>query len=164
MSESFQVRVDGLRFDAAHFATFGGACEPLHGHSYAVAATVEGPLSSESWVIDFVALKSVLGGICQELEHRFLLQRESRLLAIEEDEAVWRVKTPAGVDYVLPKADVVALPIDNTTAERLAQWFGSRLWQALAGLGGTTVSAVTVEVSEGPGQMASHRREGLPLE
>jgi 6-pyruvoyltetrahydropterin/6-carboxytetrahydropterin synthase len=163
MSETFQVRVEGMRFDAAHFATFGGDCEPLHGHSYAVSAQVEGSLDADSWVVDFREVKSLLRGICDALDHRFLLQRDSHLLTIEDEDIAWRVETPGGRGYVMPKSDVVALPVDNSTAERLSQWIGGQLWEALRARN-AGVTAVVIEVSEGPNQSASFRQERLPLQ
>jgi 6-pyruvoyltetrahydropterin/6-carboxytetrahydropterin synthase len=163
MSESFQVRVEGIQFDAAHFATYGGHCEPLHGHSYAVAAQIDGELSADSWVIDFQKVKAILREICREVDHRFMLQTQGRILKIEANDATWHILTPSGIEYAFPKADVVALPVDNTTAERLAQWFSGRLWEAIMAREGTSISAVSVEVWEGPGQSGSHRRERLPL-
>ena len=164
MSRLFQVRVEGVQFAAAHFATFGGACEPLHGHSYEVAAEVDGTLVEDAWVVDFTELKAILRELCDELDHRFLLQRESAILKIESQPGEWRVTTPADRVYVLPALDVVALPVDNTTAERLAQWLCGKLWQTMNGRGAKNVQAVTVEVWEGPGQRASHRQERLPVE
>lgn len=162
MAETFRVRVEGLRFAAGHFATYGGECEPLHGHDYEVAAAVEGGLDANSWVVDFGALKALLRGLCAQLDHRFLLQGESRLLTIEETEAAWKVRTPAGADYILPRQDVLLLDVDNTTAERLAEWLSGKLWQSLLERGAENVRSVTVEVWEGPGQLASHRREAGP--
>jgi 6-pyruvoyltetrahydropterin/6-carboxytetrahydropterin synthase len=91
-----------------------------------------------------------------------MLQAESRVLSIECTDTAWKVRTPDEVGYVLPKSDVIALPIDNTTAERLAEWFGGRLWRWLEGRGASNVQALTVEVWEGPGQRGSHRVERLP--
>ena len=159
----FQVRVEGAQFAAAHFATFGGKCEPLHGHSYTVAAELEGSLSGDAWVFDFVELKSILRALCDELDHRFLLQNESRLLQIEARAGGWQIGTPDGAQYTLPAADVVALPLDNTTAERIAEWLGGRLAAAVAERGDANLTAVAVEVSEGPGQLARHRQRSLPL-
>jgi 6-pyruvoyltetrahydropterin/6-carboxytetrahydropterin synthase len=66
----------------------------------------------------------------------------------------------------LPKADVVALPIDNSTAERLAEWFAGRLGEELGAslsgrqaAGATNVTAITVGVEEAPGQAAWYRRQ-----
>ncbi len=164
MGERFRVRVDGVRFAAAHFATFAGGCEPLHGHSYEVAAELEGTLTSDAWVVDFVELKSILRGVCQEIDHRFLLQRESAVLEIDQTTTAWKVRTPSGVGYVLPAQDVVALPVDNTTAERLAEWFCAQVWEALDDRKAANVAAVTIEVWEGPGQRASCTRSRLPIE
>ena len=155
----FQVRVENIHFDAGHFATYGGRCEPLHGHSYEVAAELDGTLSEDSWVVDFVELKSILRSISEEIDHRFLLQSQSRVLTIEARGEQWAVSTPEGNCYLLPTRDVVALPVDNTTAERLAQWFCDRLWQELRQRQAGNILAVGVEIWEGPGQRASHRQE-----
>ena len=162
MSDRFQVRVEGIRFAAGHFATYRGGCEPLHGHSYEVAVEARGTLAADAWVFDFTELKGIARSVCGELDHKFLLQRDSPVLAIVDGDANWKIRTPAGIGYVLPVSDVVALPIDNTTAERLAEWFGGRLWQWLGDRGASNLQALTVEVWEGPGQRGAHRVERLP--
>ena len=159
MSETFKVRVDGIKFDSAHFETFGGETEPLHGHSYFVAAEVEGQLNRDALVLDFGVLKTILRALCKELDHRFLLQKDSRHLEIEAADTSWKIKTPSGLGYVFPMQDVVALPLDNSSAERLSEWMGARLWQALEERGVNNLRAITLEVYEGPGQRASHRTE-----
>lgn len=161
---TFKVRVEGIGFVAAHFATFEGECEPLHGHNYAVAAELEGTLSEDAWVVDFNDVKSILRAFCDELDHRFLLQRRSRVLEIDSSDTAWKVRTPGRVGYVLPMTDVVALEIDNTTSERLAEWLSTRLWEALRERGASNVGSLTVEVWEGPDQRASYRSERLPQE
>jgi 6-pyruvoyltetrahydropterin/6-carboxytetrahydropterin synthase len=162
MSESFQVRVEKIYFDSAHFATYGGHCEPLHGHSYQVAAEVEGELTDDAWVVDFTRLKGLLRQICQEIDHKMLLQTKSRILKIETSAGFWHVETPDGRSYAFPLSDVADLPIDNTTAERLAEWFSGRVWEALSHRN-SRLRAATVEVWEGPGQRAAYRRSHLPV-
>jgi 6-pyruvoyltetrahydropterin/6-carboxytetrahydropterin synthase len=158
----WKVRVEGtdLRFSTAHFTTFEGQCEPLHGHNYAVTVEVEGELTEDSWVVDFAKLREMARRICDELDHRFLLQRQSRVLEIDEGANNWKVRFGER-GWVLPKADVVALPIDNSTAERLAEWFAGRLGEELRAClsgrqaaGAATVTAITVGVEEAPGQAA----------
>jgi 6-pyruvoyltetrahydropterin/6-carboxytetrahydropterin synthase len=141
-----------LRFAAAHLTTFEGQCEPLHGHNYEVIVEVEGDLTEDSWVIDFTKLKTLARALCEELDHRFILQRHSRVLEIDEEEAGWKVRFGERL-WVFPKSDVVALPIDNTTAERLAEWFAGRLKEALRAEGAANVSAITVGIEEAPGQV-----------
>ncbi len=140
-----------LRFAAAHFTTFEGQCEPLHGHNYEVIVEVEGDLTGDSWVIDFAKLKNLARALCDELDHKFILQRGSKALEIDEEEAKWKVRFGERL-WVFPESDVVALPIDNTTAERLAEWFAGRLKQALRAEGATNITAVTVGIEEAPGQ------------
>jgi 6-pyruvoyltetrahydropterin/6-carboxytetrahydropterin synthase len=154
----FSVRVEGIRFAAAHFATYGGECEPLHGHSYEVAAEVEGGLTDDSWVFDFSGLKKLLRDLCAELDHRFILQLESALLEVDRDAGYWKVRTPSGAGYVFPVTDVAALPIDNSTAERLAEHLCGRLWDSLTRDGRGRLESASVEVWEGPGQRARYER------
>ncbi len=161
---AFAVRVEGIRFSAAHFATYNGQCEPMHGHSYEVAAEVEGALSQDSWVVDFSELKAVLRELVSRLDHRFILQAESRELTIERAEGAWKVRTPAGAAYLLPASDVVALPIDNSTAERLAEHLTTSVFSALAERGYAGVDKVSLEVWEGPEQRASYSYARLPLQ
>ncbi len=151
MTHKITVERNTLRFAAAHFATFEGQCEPLHGHNYALIVEVEGELTDDSWVVDFGALKEIARSICKELDHKFLLQRDSRVLQIDEGMSNWKVRFQER-GWVFPKSDVLPLPVDNTTAERLAQYIGGRLRAALAERGATNVSAIRVGVEEQPGQ------------
>ena len=160
---AYQVRVEKVQFSAAHFATFSEKCERLHGHSYEVAAEVDGELTPDAWVFDFVRLKTMLRDICQELDHRFLLQAESKVLKIERGAGSWEIETPQGSCFRLPAGDVVALPLENTTAELLARWICGRLRAALQEERAGNVAAVSVDVWEGPGQRATYREKGLPL-
>jgi 6-pyruvoyltetrahydropterin/6-carboxytetrahydropterin synthase len=152
----YRVRVERgqLKFAAAHFATFEGKCEPLHGHNYAATIEVAGTLTEDSWVIDFSALKAIGRAICDEVDHKFLLQRDSRQLQIEEGMSNWKVRFLER-GFVFPKSDVVALPIDNTTAERLAEWFAGRVSAALRERGAGNVTSLSVTIEESPGQRSS---------
>ena len=145
------VERNKLKFAAAHFATFEGDCEPLHGHNYAVTIEVAGTLTDDAWVIDFSTLKSMGKALCDELDHKFLLQRDSRALQIDEGMSNWKVRFLER-GFVFPKSDVIALPIDNTTAERLAEWFAGRLRDGLRARGASNLTSLVVGVEEAPGQ------------
>ena len=48
-------------FDSAHFLTkYHGKCEHLHGHTYKLRVTVEGPVGEEGMVMDFKELKNLV--------------------------------------------------------------------------------------------------------
>jgi 6-pyruvoyltetrahydropterin/6-carboxytetrahydropterin synthase len=149
----YRVRVERnkLKFAAAHFATYDGKLEPLHGHNYAVTIEVTGDLTADAWVCDFSTLKNAGKALCDELDHKFLLQRDSRELQIDEGMSNWKVRFLER-GFVFPKADVMPLGIDNTTAERLAEWFIGRLRDDLVARGAKNLRTITVGVEEAPGQ------------
>ena len=160
MSVQRHVTVEGarLRFAAAHMATLGDDLEPLHGHNYAVRCRVDGDLTGDRWVIDFGVLKRVLREACEALDHRFLLQTRSSRLDATLDGDGWIVRFGAR-EYRFPAADVAALPIENTTAELLAEWLTDRVDEALRGGAHTNISRIAVDVEEMPGQTGGYRRD-----
>jgi 6-pyruvoyltetrahydropterin/6-carboxytetrahydropterin synthase len=159
---SFSVRVEGIKFAAAHFATFKGGCEPLHGHSYEVAAEVDGSLADDAWVLDFSELRAALRAVCEPLDHRFLLQAKTDKLRLEFSGAAWRIYGPADTAYLFPASNVVALPIDNSTAERVAEYICGELDARLASAKYGNIVRISVEVWEGPGQRGRFSRKRLP--
>lgn len=132
-------------------ATFQGDLEPLHGHNYDVSVDIEGELTEDGWVWDFGDLKRTTKAIADELDHRFLLQLHSDMVEIAEGESDWTVRFGER-RYVFPKTDVAPLPLENTTAERLAEWIATRLADELAKREGTRFRRMTVGVEEMPGQ------------
>lgn len=146
------VERNRLHFAAAHMATFRGTCEPLHGHNYMVIVEMEGDLTEDSWVWDFGELKRMTKAICDELDHKFLLQRSSTKLSIVERDDEWELSFPGRGRYVFPRADVAVLPVDNTTAERISEWFVGRLRAALEVAGATSMRRLMVGIEEMPGQ------------
>ena len=151
MTHRITIERNTLSFSAAHFTTFGGECEPLHGHNYAVFVELEGDLTSDSWVFDFVELKRITTVLCGELDHRFLLPTLSPALQISETESEYEVRF-GDRRYVMPRADVAALPMDNSTAERLAEWLAGRLADELRSRGAGNLRRITVGIEEAPGQ------------
>lgn len=151
--EQYRVRVtkDHLVFSAAHFITFNGnVCERLHGHNWRVAAEVAGPLDENYYVFDFIALRDALQAIVNELDHRMLLPTLHNTIKVDADREV--AVTFADRRWVFPREDCVLLPIENTTAEKLAAWIGGRLQQQIAAK--AAVSSLRIEVEENFGQWA----------
>lgn len=157
------VEKGNLRFDSAHFITFGGKCEHLHGHSYGLSVTLEGPLTADSYVFDFVELKKIVRAIRDTLDHRFLLPLHSQHLEITQDECSWELRFK-GRRYVFPVEDVVPLPLDNITAERLAEYVWTEIASRLRERDGDHLLMLTVGVEEAPGQTAfySEQLSGAP--
>jgi 6-pyruvoyl tetrahydropterin synthase/QueD family protein len=153
-----KVRVEGgnLRFSAAHFITFGGKCERLHGQNYGVEVEVEGTLNEDKLVFDFTILKRLTREICQRLNHRFLLPMHNPHLQLGELANEWEVLF-GEKRSVFPRADVVELPIDNSTADRLAEYICGELRAALVAYNTANLRFITVGVAEAPTQIAYYR-------
>jgi 6-pyruvoyltetrahydropterin/6-carboxytetrahydropterin synthase len=157
---SFKVRVtkDYTVFCSGHFVTYeGDKLEPLHGHNYRAAAVLEGDLTEDNYVFDFVALKKLLREICNRLDHRMLLPTDNPLLDIRADDKSFTVRYRERL-YVFPREDVVQLPIPNTTAECIAEWIAGQIEADLRGRGLTRLQALEVEVEETFGQSAFCRK------
>ncbi len=155
------VEKDYTSFAAAHFVTYDGhKCEPLHGHNYRAAVGMLGDLDEEAYVFNFVPLKHALREIVNRLDHRVLLAEHNPLLDVRvDDEAVEVTYTVEPRRYVFPRADVVLLPIRNTTAEMLAAWICGQLRQSLSTFETGNIHAVEIEIEETFGQRAIYREE-----
>ncbi len=150
---SFRIVLDHqtLRFAAAHFTTSAGECEPLHGHNYALTVEIDGDLTADAWVLDFSEAKALVRSICSELDHKFLLPLANRSLAIAASDDEFEVRF-GDRRYVIPRSDVAELPVDNSTAERLAEYIARRIVDALRERGASNVTSIAVGVEEAPGQ------------
>ncbi|MFL6651403.1 MAG: 6-pyruvoyl trahydropterin synthase family protein, partial [Sulfurifustaceae bacterium] len=62
-----------LHFNAAHFITFAGICENLHGHNFHVRLRVHGDNTADAFVVDFVEITRLAREVCATLHDRVLL-------------------------------------------------------------------------------------------
>ncbi len=157
---TFAVRVtkDYLVFCAAHFITFGGECETLHGHNYRVTVILEGRTDENHYVFDFVTLKRLARAECDRLDHRLLLPTENEHLEVKAADGSVFVRFKEKL-YQFPEADVVLLPVPNTTAEMLARYLAGRLRSHPLIAQASNLEVLEVEVEESFGQSARYRVE-----
>jgi 6-pyruvoyltetrahydropterin/6-carboxytetrahydropterin synthase len=154
-----QVSKDYLVFASAHFITFRGhQCETLHGHNYRVGVAVEGSLDAEAFfVLDFSVLKQVTRRFVDEIDHKVLLPVQNPKLSYHEEGDRLRVDYFGQPAYVFPRRDCALLPIQNTTAEMLAQYLGGRVREELSRGGYSHLTLLELEVEENYGQAATYR-------
>jgi 6-pyruvoyltetrahydropterin/6-carboxytetrahydropterin synthase len=154
-----KVKVEGgyLNFSAAHFITYSGKCERLHGHNYGVLVEVEGELGSDNLVFDFTILKRRTKEICQHLDHRFLLPLHNPHLELTATEESWEIRFNER-RYLFPRTDIAELPIANSTAELLAEYICNELCKTLAEYSTAHLTTIMVGVEEAPTQMAYYSR------
>jgi 6-pyruvoyltetrahydropterin/6-carboxytetrahydropterin synthase len=150
-----------LTFSAAHFITFAETiCERLHGHNYGVSCRVEGPLDPNHYVIDFIALRDALSQLSQTLDHHVLLPTFHPLIRVTPDPERHEVTaTFENRRWVFPSEDCILLPVANTTAESLAEFFVDQLRVALGAHLRPEITSLTVRIDENQGQWGECRWE-----
>lgn len=155
MPETFAVRLEKAEhvFSAAHFITFDGTCEPLHGHNYHVAVQLHGHLHGDGLVIDFIRVRDLLREILTELDHVTLLPTKHDEIRVIEDGDYVKVEY-ADRHWVFPSDNCRLLPIANTTTELLAAYIGGRMLAELVTRAGWTAGNLRVELDECDGQLA----------
>jgi 6-pyruvoyl-tetrahydropterin synthase len=156
---SIQVAKENLKFSAAHFIAYPGFREPLHGHNYQVGVRVEGRLAKTGYVLDFGLIKKLTKEIVDRIDERTIIPMNSDCLTIAREGERIRVRYEQD-EFVLPAADVCALPIVHSSAEELARFIFNELHEALKGRAALAdIVAIEVSVAEGPGQAAIYREE-----
>ena len=146
------VAKEQFTFSAAHFITFAGdICERIHGHNYAVKASVEGPLDENRYVVDFIALRDAVLKETLQLDHHVILPQDHAEIKITSDD---RETTATFRDrrWVFPNEDCVMLPVINTTAEEIARVIAKRVIEQTKEKFGKALTWIEVAVDENNGQ------------
>lgn len=158
LKKHFEVSLEKetLIFSAAHFITFGKdpvICEAIHGHNYRVACEVQGTLDEHACVIDFIWLRDRLAKITSRLDHHVVLPSQHPQIRVSNADGHFEVRFDKR-RWVFPENEVLLLPVDNTTAERLAEWIGNQLMEDLQTLDSSTFTRLRIGVDENEGQWA----------
>jgi len=138
-----------IGFASAHFIIGHDKCGRLHGHNYFVRVNLKGKLNAEHMVLDYGILKEELRKITKPLDHHVLVPSRAEGLIIEEKDESVEIHT-CDKRYLIPKEDVIFLPITATTSEELAKYFHGelrKLWPHLT---------ITVNIEEAPGASATY--------
>lgn len=158
---SIAIDKDYLKFSAAHFLIFpDGTAERLHGHNYKVYVTVQTELDRHGLVVNFQEIKPLVRAICNELdEHLLLPGRHPVLTAAATADGSMEIRYRER-RYLVPAAEVIVLPISNTSAENLASWVGRELRERMrARWPELRVQRLEVGIEETPGQRGIYARE-----
>lgn len=147
---TLELAKEDFKFSCAHFTLFSAdEAELLHGHNYQVAVEIVGQnLDEEGMLASFLEVKSAIRAACRRLDSLTLIPAESRHLDIEERPGEVEVRY-AERRYLFPAADVLLLPITNTSVELFARMLWQELLPAATGKGFT---ALGVRVAETAGQ------------
>jgi 6-pyruvoyltetrahydropterin/6-carboxytetrahydropterin synthase len=162
MSRTFSIEVakDYFNFASAHFLIFAnGQREPLHGHNYQVSVKMEGELDQAGVVLDFITFKPIVKQVCDALDHRTMIQTESPMLKVrrraKDVEVLYRKQR-----ILLPRSDVILLPLKNTSTELLAEHVADKIRrQVKQRFPHTRIRLMEVGVEEARGQRGFYRGE-----
>ncbi len=155
------IQRDRYKFSCAHMTVFpGGRKERMHGHNYYVSLTIELASIDFERIVDFGPLKEALAGLCSEWKEHVLLATKNPYYECVRDSAEEIEFLLCDKRYVLPREDVLLLPIDNLAVEPLSKLACERLCTSMKDtLDPKTVLAMEVTVEENPGQGATTRHE-----
>jgi 6-pyruvoyltetrahydropterin/6-carboxytetrahydropterin synthase len=151
---AIELEKENFKFSAAHFLIFpDGSAERLHGHNYRVFVEVEAALSPHGLVIDFKTIKPVVRELCDRLDEHWIVPGEhAELRWSERADGVVEVRYRDRY-YAAPREDVLVLPINNSSSENLASWFGRELRSLVrARFADVRVVRLRVAVEETSGQ------------
>ncbi len=155
-----EVAKDYFNFASAHFLIFAnGKREALHGHNYQVSVAMEGDLDRAGVVLDFIAFKPLVKQICDDLDHRTLIQRDSAALKIRHgDRHVIVLYKDQRI--VLPERDALLLPLANTSTELLAEYIAGQIRRNVRReFAGAKLHTIEVGVEEARGQRGFYKGE-----
>lgn len=174
------IKGEEFKFSCAHFVSYEGFRERLHGHNYTVEVEVSGPMSDvDGYVIDFGVLKKHIRAICKSLNERILVPVNSSSLQIRfvpaplhdslafstcgsgEVEEISRESGQVEIVcqssfFSFPKADCALIPIRFSTAEELSRYLAVELEKVLRNdFNSRGIDSTTVRIFERPTQAAS---------
>jgi 6-pyruvoyltetrahydropterin/6-carboxytetrahydropterin synthase len=161
MSRRFSIEVakDYFNFASAHFLIFAnGKREPLHGHNYQISVAIEGELGRAGVVLDFISFKPLVKQVCDSLDHRTLIQTESPLVTVRQREREVEVLYKKQ-RLLLPRSDVILLPLVNTSTELLAEYVANHIRRKMRRAFSATIRSMEVTVEEARGQSGIFRVE-----
>lgn len=161
---SIELEKENFKFSAAHFLIFpDGSAERLHGHNYRVFVEIAAELSRHGLVIDFKMIKPVVRLLCERLDEQWLVPGLHPVLtATEREDGIVEVRYLDRY-YAAPREDVLVLPINNTSSENLATYFGRELMRLVTErFPDVRVSLLRVAVEETSGQRGVYSYSNAP--
>lgn len=134
-----------VTFDSAHMlSNYSGKCHNLHGHTYKLQVTVEGPVvtegNEEGMVTDFNNLKRVIDSVTERFDHAIIFS-DDRLRG-EAENALLEWARTYDMNYII-------LPDAKSTSEYIALYIKAQIESAYS-----PIKRISVKVWETPTSFA----------
>lgn len=112
-----------VTFDSAHMlSNYSGKCQNLHGHTYKLQVTVEGPIAAEGneehMVTDFNNLKRVIDSVTECFDHAIIFSDDH--LRGEAENALLEWAKTYDMNYII-------LPDAKSTSEHIASYIKAQI-------------------------------------
>ena len=131
-----------------------GTREPLHGHNYRVQIKGNALDLNDDMVFDFLDIKPIVREVCDSLDHKLLIPQNNPNLKIEQRDNNYLLTTRDESFFSIPRSDVLILPIENTSAERIAAYLAFEIRNKILDQYKFEFKELEIEVEETPGQSA----------
>ncbi len=138
-----------ITFSATHIIPGHQKCGRLHGHDYAINATIGGDIGVDGVIMDFISVKELLRGIASELDHRVMIPVKDRGVEVTKDKVLYHLPDK---EFAFPKSDCILLDIEVASAETLADFVLRRVIEKVKFP--KNVKRIEIGVDEGRGQGA----------
>jgi len=138
-----------ITFSATHIIPGHSKCGRLHGHDYAINASIEGEMGPDGVIMDFISVKEFLRDVANELDHRVLIPAKDEGVRVEKDYVQYKL---GDKELRLPRSDCILLEIRVASAETLANFVLQRMLDKVKFP--KNVSRIEIGVDEGRGQGA----------
>ena len=134
-----------VTFDSAHMlSNYSGKCHNLHGHTYKLQVTVEGPVvtegNEEGMVTDFNNLKRVIDSVTERFDHAIIFSDDP--LRGEAENALLEWARTYDMNYII-------LPAAKSTSEYIALYIKAQIESAYS-----PTKRISVKVWETPTSFA----------
>jgi len=155
-----------VTISAAHIVhTTDTPCQRLHGHNWRILVEIEGLIQEDGMIVDFTEIK----GIINQLDHKLLLPSDNMnfILGRENECITFHIGSKR---YMIPRCDVMQLPIPVVTAEYMAQLIAEDIYKEMLAGGhaelkvpqiNVSIPNVKVTVYESEKSYAEHTCHGL---
>ncbi len=156
MKHRIFIAREQYKVSCAHMTVFpDGTKERLHGHNYTLGLALDLDRVDLGSMIAFAPLKHALAELCTSWKERVLLAAHNPHFTVARADDRELDFSLCGDHYVLPRGDVLLLPIDNISVEALAAHVADLLRPTITGLSNGHILAYETTVAESPGQGAS---------
>ncbi|MBU0684631.1 MAG: 6-pyruvoyl tetrahydropterin synthase family protein [Thermoplasmatota archaeon] len=138
-----------ITFSATHIIPGHSKCGRLHGHDYAINASIEGEMGPDGVIMDFISVKEFLREVANELDHRVLIPAKDKGVRVGKDYVEYKL---GDKELRLPRSDCILLEIKVASAETLANFVLQRMLDKVKFP--KNVTRIEIGVDEGRGQGA----------